>query len=213
MSQVMKLDVFYAQSPERVWQALTDPRALAAWLMDNTFEPRVGHRFQFQCPLGPGEVLHINCQVIELEELKRLVYTWEDSPKLPPSYVIWTLEPVAGGTQLRLEHQGTEVQGAAWTQVRKTLQQQAQEKLEPRASLDTAIGDPLGADTLLQAGYAALQPPSPLSLDALHQNWEVALNTHLKMFLIAPESPATQPHVSSRSGEPASGASLWNGEI
>lgn len=209
MNQAIQLDVFYPQPPERVWQALTDPRALAAWMMDNTFEPRVGHRFQFQYPLCPGEVLRINCQVIELEEPKRLVYTWEDSSKLPPSYVIWTLESVAGGTQLRLEHQGIGVQGVG--QVR-TLQQQAQEKLEPRASLDSAIGDPLGAGTLLQAGYADLQPPSPLSLEAFGQNWEVALNTHLKMFLIAPESPVTQ-HANSRSGKPASGARLWNGEI
>jgi len=194
MNQNVKLDVFYPQPPERVWQALTNSRALAAWLMDNTFEPRLGHRFQFQYSLCPAEVISINCQVIELEEPNRLVYTWEDNPGGPPSYLIWTLEPVAGGTQLRLEHQGIEAQGVEWSQVRKTLQQQAQEKLEPRASLDSAIGDPLGTSTLLQAGYAVLQTPSPLSLNLLHQHWEVALNTHLKRFLIAPESPVTQPH-------------------
>lgn len=194
MNQNVKLDVFYPQPPERVWQALTDPRALATWMMDNTFEPRVGHRFQFQCPLFSGQVIYINCQVMELEEPKRLVYTWEDNPGGPPSYVIWTLEPVAGGTQLRLEHHGIEAPMVEWSQVRKTLQQQAQEKLEPRACLDSAIGDPLGTSTLLQAGYADLQPSSPLILDALHQHWQVALNTHLKMFLIAPESSVSQRH-------------------
>jgi len=213
MSQNVKLDVFYPQPPARVWQALTDPRALAAWLMDNTFEPRLGYRFQFQYSLFPGEVISINCQVIELEEPKRLVYTWEDNPGCPPSYVIWTLEPVAGGTQLRLEHQGIEAPGVVLGQTKKALQQQAWKQLEPRASLDMKMRDLLRPTPLLQAGSAHLQPPSPLILDALPQIWEVALNTHLKTLLTDPESCLTQDPRNTRSGTPTHGASLWNGEI
>ena len=54
MSQEMELETFYPHPPERVWQALTDRRALSSWMMDNDFEACLGHQFQFQsCPL-PG---------------------------------------------------------------------------------------------------------------------------------------------------------------
>ena len=62
--------VFYPHPPERVWRAITDRRALAAWLMDNDFEPRLGHKFQFFAQSLPGLKPTINCQVIELVEAK-----------------------------------------------------------------------------------------------------------------------------------------------
>src|SRR5207244_262877 len=42
------IDMFYPQSVGQVWAALTSADALAAWLMPNDFEPRVGHRFTFR---------------------------------------------------------------------------------------------------------------------------------------------------------------------
>ena len=50
----MNLDVIYPYQPQRVWEVLTDSRALAAWLMENNFEPKVGHRFQFKHTALPG---------------------------------------------------------------------------------------------------------------------------------------------------------------
>jgi uncharacterized protein YndB with AHSA1/START domain len=40
--------VTYPHPPEKVWRALTDPQAIAQWLMKNNFEARVGHKFQFR---------------------------------------------------------------------------------------------------------------------------------------------------------------------
>lgn len=104
MSQVVDLEVFYPHAPERVWQVLTDRRALAAWMMENNFEPRVGHRFQFYSQPLPGLKTLIQCEVVELEEPTRLVYTWQDASTTQPSLVVWTLTTVAGGTQLRIKH-------------------------------------------------------------------------------------------------------------
>lgn len=104
MSQRVHLEVFYPYPRERVWQVLTDRRALAAWMMENNFEPKLGHKFQFySCPL-PGLETMIQCEVVELEQPTRLVYTWQESPGTEPSLVIWTLTAVTGGTQLRLKH-------------------------------------------------------------------------------------------------------------
>lgn len=104
MIQDVKLDVLYPYPPERVWQALTNRRALAAWMMDNDFEPRLGHKFRFQPVSLPGLATSIHCEVIELDEPHRLVYTWKDSPTRSPSLVIWTLTAVDGGTRLQLKH-------------------------------------------------------------------------------------------------------------
>lgn len=104
MSQDVKLDIFYPHPPERVWKALTEPRALAAWMMDNDFEPRLGHKFRFHSHPLPGLETKIYCEVVELDEPIRLVYTWRTAPTAEPSLVIWTLTPVEQGTQLKLEH-------------------------------------------------------------------------------------------------------------
>ncbi|NJM73884.1 MAG: SRPBCC domain-containing protein [Scytonema sp. RU_4_4] len=104
MLRDLKMEVFYPHPPQRVWQVLTNRRALAAWLMENDFEPRVGHKFRFQDSTLPGLDESIDCEVIELDEPKRLSYTWQDKFMPKPSIVTWVLEPQEGGTQLRLEH-------------------------------------------------------------------------------------------------------------
>jgi uncharacterized protein YndB with AHSA1/START domain len=40
---------------EKVWRALTQGSLIKEWLMDNDFQPVVGHRFSFAphpCPIG-----------------------------------------------------------------------------------------------------------------------------------------------------------------
>lgn len=104
MNEAVKLDMFYPYPPERVWQVLTDRRALAAWMMENDFEPKLGHRFRFHSQPLPGLTTTIQCEVVELEAPTRLVYTWKESLAAEPSLVVWTLTPVVGGTQVRLNH-------------------------------------------------------------------------------------------------------------
>lgn len=107
MSQEIVLETFYPYPPERVWQALTDRRALSVWMMNNDFEACLGHRFRFQsCPL-PGLEVTIYCEVLEVEAPKRLVYSWKEHLLDTASRVTWTLFPVEGGTQIRLQHRST----------------------------------------------------------------------------------------------------------
>lgn len=104
MNQTVMLEVFYPHSPERVWQALTDRRALAAWMMDNDFEPRLGHRFRFRQADGIGLDRYIHCEVTELEPPNRLTYRWQDLQTRTPTIVTWTLTATPGGTMLQLQH-------------------------------------------------------------------------------------------------------------
>jgi uncharacterized protein YndB with AHSA1/START domain len=111
MKRDLKLERTYAHSPERVWRALTDPRAVSTWLMENDFQPTLGHRFTFRAKPQPGWDGVTYCEVIEIDAPRRLAYTWRGGAKGKPAtldtVVRFTLEQVAeGGTRLLLEHDG-----------------------------------------------------------------------------------------------------------
>lgn len=103
MNERVKLNVFYPYGIDKVWQALSDRRILSTWMMDNDFEPRLGHKFKFERESLPGIKTVINCEVVELNEPTRLAYTWQDGTN-QSSLVVWTLTTVENGTQLQLKH-------------------------------------------------------------------------------------------------------------
>jgi uncharacterized protein YndB with AHSA1/START domain len=109
----IRLQREYSYAPQDVWIAITDPHALAEWLMPNDFQPVVGHKFTFQVDPMPGCVTETRCEVLEVDAPRRLVYTWlpvakNGSVPASPSRVAWTLSPIPGGTRLVLEHTGLE---------------------------------------------------------------------------------------------------------
>ena len=104
MKRDLKFEVVYPHPPEKVWRALTDSQAIAHWLMENDFEPRLGHKFMFRSKPRPGWDGKTYCEVIELDPPRRLAYTWKGGPI--DTVVRFTLEVVPEGTRLRLEHTG-----------------------------------------------------------------------------------------------------------
>lgn len=111
------VEAVYPHPPERVWRALTDPDQLESWLMENDFEPRVGHRFRFREEPRPGWRGIVDCEVLEVEEPRRLSYSWRGREEGEPTVVTFTLEPVEGGTRLRLEHTGFSGLGGFFTRL------------------------------------------------------------------------------------------------
>jgi uncharacterized protein YndB with AHSA1/START domain len=128
-------EVFYPHAPERVWVALTDPRALAEWLMPNDFRPEVGVRFRYHVDPMPGFSGISECEVLEVDPPRRLVYTWTVVPARPteappPAMKLeWTLTPRDGGTALVLHQTGVEAlnwwwrlsMSHGWTRMLRTL--------------------------------------------------------------------------------------------
>jgi uncharacterized protein YndB with AHSA1/START domain len=102
----IEVEIVYPHPRARVWAALTRREALAAWLMDNDFEPRVGHRFRFTEEGARGWSGVVECEVVELREPEVVAMTWKGDPKLPATLVRFTLADAPGGTRLRLEHSG-----------------------------------------------------------------------------------------------------------
>ena len=94
----------FPHPPEKLWRALTESRLLAQWLMNNDFEPALERKFQFRWAPMPSWDGVIHCEVLVLEPLKRLSYSWRSMGL--DSVVLFTLTPVEGGTHLRMEQSG-----------------------------------------------------------------------------------------------------------
>jgi uncharacterized protein YndB with AHSA1/START domain len=95
--------------PEKIWRALTMTPMVAEWLMQNDFQPVVGHRFTFRAKPMPGWKGYTNCEVKEVVEPTRLVYSWGDGTESDAglmTVVTWTLTPTANGTLVRMEQSG-----------------------------------------------------------------------------------------------------------
>lgn len=103
-TRTLVLERDFRHPPAKLWRALTETPLLARWLMPNDFEPTVGKSFQFQSNPAPQWDGIIDCEVLVVEDQKRLSYRW--SALGLDSVVLWTLTPIDGGTHLRMEHSG-----------------------------------------------------------------------------------------------------------
>ena len=90
--------------PEKIWRALTQGPLIKEWLMDNDFQPLVGHRFKFRSTPMPNWNGVIDSEVLVIEPNKKLSYSWNSMGLV--SVVVWTLAATGGGTLLRMEQSG-----------------------------------------------------------------------------------------------------------
>ena len=94
----------FAHPPEKVWRALTQGALIKEWLMDNDFQPVVGHQFSFRAtPVGTWSGV-IESQVLVVEPNQKLSYSWGTLGV--DTAVTWTLAATRTGTLLRMEQSG-----------------------------------------------------------------------------------------------------------
>ncbi len=135
----------FRHAPETIWKTLTTGELIGRWLMAPTgFEPEKGKRFTFHTkPAGAWDGA-IHCQVLEVIENERLVYSWKGGHEGNVGYgapldtvVTWTLTRTANGTRLRLVHAGfvapsnasaLETMGKGWAKVVPRLGEIAEEQ-------------------------------------------------------------------------------------
>jgi uncharacterized protein YndB with AHSA1/START domain len=120
--------------PEKIWRALTQSALIAEWLMQNDFEPSVGHKFHFRAQPVMGWNGVTDCEVLEMVPDRRLVYSWNASGNQAAgglkTIVTWTLTPHAGGTHVRMEQAGFRPQdeggyrgmGSGWPRILERLE-------------------------------------------------------------------------------------------
>jgi uncharacterized protein YndB with AHSA1/START domain len=90
--------------PEKIRRALTQGALIKEWLMDNDFQPVVGHKFNFRAPPMPKWDGIIDSEVLVIEPHKKLSYSWGSMGL--ESVVVWTLVPTKSGTLVRMEQSG-----------------------------------------------------------------------------------------------------------
>lgn len=175
MIRDVKTEVFYPYPPERVWQVITNRKTLAAWLMENDFEPRLGRKFRFQTKPQQGINNIIYCEIIELDEPRRLSYTWTGNFMCQSTIVTWTLLPVEGGTKLQLEHTGFESKVSQFSQSMR-LARSGFNNYQPKAILETQLLEPMNQRISLQLEHK-------FNFDLVTANfylgggWQIALNS------------------------------------
>jgi uncharacterized protein YndB with AHSA1/START domain len=94
----------FAHPQEKLWRALTEGTLVAQWLMNNDFKPVVGRKFQFRADPVPNWNGVIDCEVLIVDPLKQLSYSWGAFGSA--TVVLFTLTPAESGTHLRMEHSG-----------------------------------------------------------------------------------------------------------
>ena len=117
---------------ERVWAALTEPEALAAWFWPwrptITFSPTPGAAYAFEAEHPVAGALAVDGRVMAVEPPARLAMTWHwtDEP-MPPTEVEVRLADVDGATEVVVRHRriGSESTAAdferAWTDLLERL--------------------------------------------------------------------------------------------
>jgi uncharacterized protein YndB with AHSA1/START domain len=103
-TRTVVIERVFPHPPEKLWRALTESPLLAQWLMNNDFVPVVGRSFQFRAEPVPQWNGVIDCEVLVVDPLRQLSYTWGTMGL--GTVVLWTLTPTDGGTHLRMEQSG-----------------------------------------------------------------------------------------------------------
>jgi uncharacterized protein YndB with AHSA1/START domain len=102
----------YPHSPAKVWRALTDPALIPLWTSTGAggrpegFAPVAGAKFRFVAKPKPGWNGIVDCEVLEVDELRLLRYSWVDGNGGEVTLVTYHLEPHADGTRFTYEHTG-----------------------------------------------------------------------------------------------------------
>ncbi|WP_405178674.1 SRPBCC domain-containing protein [Nocardia sp. NBC_01377] len=129
----VELGSFFAQSPEVVWRALTEPDLLERWLLRPAgFAVIVGTRFRFAVP--DSSVDEIACEVLAAEPCRRLTYSWVYSrAEYPARWVVdWTIRPQGRGTRLLLTQTGFDIGNRRQRMVRNAVERSWKRRVLPR---------------------------------------------------------------------------------
>lgn len=107
--QSLLIERMLPHDTEKIWRALTEGPLLEQWLLQNDFQPVVGHRFTFRAKPSAQWTGLVEGQVLEVHPTTRLSYRWnvgENPATRMDTVVTWTLTPVEGGVMLRVEQSG-----------------------------------------------------------------------------------------------------------
>jgi uncharacterized protein YndB with AHSA1/START domain len=118
----LQFDEVFDHPVDALWRAITDRRILGRWLMENDFEPRVGHAFTLRDPPTADWRGKVACTVLELDPPWRMVWSWNGGMDgETETRVVFELSSESAGTRLVFRHEGeaapsrSDALGNGWT--------------------------------------------------------------------------------------------------
>lgn len=105
----VKVERHYPYAVADVWDGLTTNEGISDWLMDtDNFKPDAGHRFEMTCLNEAGKVDVYRCQVLDLDPLHRMVWSWvmDDKQGDGETEVEFRLSATDTGTTVIMSHRG-----------------------------------------------------------------------------------------------------------
>jgi uncharacterized protein YndB with AHSA1/START domain len=130
MTRTIKLKTVLPYGQDKVWRALTEPKLLGSWFMENNIEPTQGQYFTFRMKPQKGWDGITHCEIVDIKPKEHIAFTYrgeatgekalacagihsDAADKLTKgiftrldTVLSFTLEPTCGGTILHLEHSG-----------------------------------------------------------------------------------------------------------
>jgi uncharacterized protein YndB with AHSA1/START domain len=108
MKDPLIIERTYNAPQEKVWRAITDVGQMRRWYFDlEDFRPEAGFTFEFSGQGDCGDYVHF-CEVTEVEDGRKITYSWSYKDYEGMSYVTWELFPEGDKTRLVLTHTGLE---------------------------------------------------------------------------------------------------------
>ena len=102
-------EVYIRTTPERLWQALTDPAVTEAYYFSSRIQSDWQPGSPFEMRQADGR-LDIEGEVIEADPPRKLVHSfnlrWDPEVNDPPSRVTWEITPMGDTCRLSLVHDG-----------------------------------------------------------------------------------------------------------
>lgn len=109
MKEPIIIQECFHNSPEAIWQAITDKEQMKQWYFDiPDFELKVNARFNFFEP-GNDKKFHHHCVIKEIIPNKLFKHTWTYPEKSKgESVVTWEINRIGRFTLVKLTHNGVE---------------------------------------------------------------------------------------------------------
>lgn len=108
MAKEIKIERFYPNSIDEVWNAIATSEALSEWLMPTDFKLEKEYEFTFKTKPQPGFDGIVKCKIIDFEIPTKLTYTWQGGPLKKPTIINFELQSTQEGTMLYFTHSGFE---------------------------------------------------------------------------------------------------------
>lgn len=105
MKDVLTKQHQFAQPIAKVWAAITEQDQISKWFMPCDFKAQPGYRYSL-ISSGDDACERIYGNVITVNPVNELVYSWIVVGTETETIVSWNLEEKDGGTLLTLEHSG-----------------------------------------------------------------------------------------------------------